>query len=99
MWHGLGDSCAPLVLRFARVLMNIIDGVTVVDREMVRVKLKITFDDGGIRHLTDELTGDIVKALNAEGSRITRLLMGAQEGVHRTNEKRAVQEGPAQAAR
>ena len=38
-----------------RVLLHFIDEIRVVDREVVRVKVKVPFDDHGIRHLTNEV--------------------------------------------
>ena len=38
-----------------RVLLHFIDEIRVVDREVVRVKVKVPFDDNGIRHLTNEV--------------------------------------------
>ena len=38
-----------------RVLMHFIEEIRVVDHEVVRVKVKVPFDDNGVRHLTDEI--------------------------------------------
>ena len=38
-----------------RVLLHFIDEIRVVDHEVVRVKVKVPFDDNGIRHLTNEV--------------------------------------------
>ena len=38
-----------------RVLLHFIEEIRVVDHEVVRVKVKVPFDDNGIRHLTNEV--------------------------------------------
>ena len=38
-----------------RVLLHFIGEIRVVDHEVVRVQVKVPFDDNGVRHLTDEL--------------------------------------------
>ncbi len=38
-----------------RVLLHFIEEIRVVDHEVVRVKVKVPFDDNGVRHLTDEI--------------------------------------------
>ena len=38
-----------------RVLLHFIEEIRVVDHEVVQVKVKVPFDDGGVRHLTDEV--------------------------------------------
>ena len=38
-----------------RVLLHFIDEFRVVDHEVIRVALKVPFDDSGVRHLTDEI--------------------------------------------
>ena len=37
------------------VLLHFIDEIRIVDREVVRVKVKVPFDENGIRHLTNEV--------------------------------------------
>ena len=38
-----------------RVLLHFIEEIRVVDHEVVRVQVKVPFDDNGVRHLTDEI--------------------------------------------
>ncbi|MBI2897946.1 MAG: hypothetical protein HYY06_30595, partial [Deltaproteobacteria bacterium] len=38
-----------------RVVLHFIDEIRVIDHEVVRVTVKVPFDDNGARHLTDEM--------------------------------------------
>ena len=38
-----------------QLVLHFVEEIRVVDREVVRIKLKVPFDEGGVRHLTDEL--------------------------------------------
>ena len=53
-----------------RVLLHFIEEIRVVDQEVVRVTLRVPFDDNGVRHLTDEMLvsegGAVVAATNGQ---------------------------------
>ena len=54
-----------------QLILHFVEEIRVVDREVVRIKLKVPFDEGGVRHLTDELVrvqnGDSLPTTASEG--------------------------------
>ncbi|HOU92490.1 MAG TPA: recombinase family protein, partial [Polyangiaceae bacterium] len=66
-----------------RVILHFIEEIRVVDHELVRVKVKVPFDENGVRHLTDELQappdGGGSSALSASSK--VGLLLGPARGV------------------
>jgi len=66
-----------------RVILHFIEEIRVVDHEVVRVKVKVPFDENGVRHLTDELQAppdgggsSVLSAASTAG-----LLLGPARGI------------------
>ena len=54
-----------------QLVLHFVEEIRVIDREVVRISLKVPFDEGGVRHLTDELVrvqnGDSLPTTASEG--------------------------------
>jgi len=72
----------PLAVQ-RRVILHFIEEIRVVDHEVVRVTVKVPFDENGVRHLTDELEappdGGGSSALSAAS--MAGLLLGPARGI------------------
>jgi len=66
-----------------RVILHFIEEIRVVDHEVVRVTVKVPFDENGVRHLTDELQAPPDGGGSSELSASSRagLLFGPARGI------------------